>query len=204
MKIGLTGGIGSGKSTVAAILREYGLEVIDADQVAREVVRPGHPSLQRLVHAFGDGILLPDGCLNRKALAQEAFGSAAKKTVLDRITHGEIYAIIVRRLQQAKTDPVFADVPLLFESGINREMDRVWVVTARLEDRVRRVAARDGITPIQVKQRIDRQMSDAEKCAAADVVIENTGSKEELREQIRRRLQEEDVELHRQTEKNLE
>ncbi|MGI6737714.1 MAG: dephospho-CoA kinase [Anaerovoracaceae bacterium] len=184
MKIGITGGIGSGKSTVTACLRELGYTVIDADEISHEITRPGSPVLTRLRTAFGDGIFAAGGALDRAALASLVFDDAAKRKTLDEITHGEIYDIIVGRLNRSDGLLRFVDAPLLFETGLDRETDAVWVVTAAADERVRRVAQRDHVGAAQVRARIAAQLDDRSRCAAADEVIVNQGTKEELRARV--------------------
>lgn len=184
LKIGLTGGIGSGKSTVTGYLRQKGYTVADADEVAREIVMPGAPALKKLQQAFGSGILAEDGSLRRKALADIVFADEKKRKILDDITHGEIYDIIVRRLDRAEGDLAFCDAALLFESGLDREMDAVWLVTADEKVRIQRVAARDNTDAAHVRARIESQLDDSSKIKSADEVIDNSGSKEELFTQV--------------------
>ena len=189
--IGLTGGIGTGKSTVSRYLTTKGYKIIDADRIAREVVEPGMPALKALVEEFGPEILLEDGSLNRRELARLAFASPEGKKALDRITHGAIFARIEELQAQyaaeieATADAViFLDVPLLFETGFDRKADLVWVVDVPDEIRVKRVVLRDGLTEEEIWARIKNQMSREEKIARADVVLDNSGTPEELYAQI--------------------
>lgn len=206
--IGLTGGIGSGKSTVTEYLISRGYKVLDADKISREIVEPGSVTLEKLTEAFGRDILLPDGSLDRKTLARLAFSSPEKKAVLNRITHDKILEIILARIKEyqelldsaansglgglggslSRKKVIFVDVPLLYESGLDRYMNEVWVVDAREDVRVERVMKRDQTTMEQVKRRIENQMDDEERLARADEILDNSGSREELYRQIERLL----------------
>ncbi len=190
MKIGITGGIGSGKSTVTDYIIKRGYQVFDADKIAHEIEEPGGGVLLKLASVFGPEILAEDGSLDRKTMAAVVFSDDKKRKILNDITHREIHAIITEGLSHPETDPVFTDVPLLFESGFNKELDRVWLVTASEETRVKRVVARDGGTPEEVRARIRSQMSDEEKEKMADAVISNDCALEELYEKVDRLLDE--------------
>lgn len=184
MRIGLTGGIGAGKSTVTDYLVEKGYKVIDCDRVAREIVEPGAPALAELVRAFGDGILDENGALDRAKTAEIVFSDPEKRKVLDDITHSAIYDIIEERSRGHETEPVFIDAALIFESGLDRELDAVWVVTADEDIRKKRVAARDGMDEEMIAKRMNSQMSEDERKSRADEVLDNSGAREELYEQI--------------------
>jgi dephospho-CoA kinase len=184
--IGLTGGVGSGKSTVSAYLSEKGYPVIDADKAAREIVLPGSPVLGALARVFGREILNEDGTLNRKKLASIAFGDRSLKAKMDDIMHGEIYRLMKARVGELALSGykglVFLDIPLLFETGgeLLKEIDETWVADACEETRIKRVVARDGTTREEVEKIIKNQMDGSEKRAKADVVIDNSGSAEAL------------------------
>jgi len=188
--IGLTGGVGSGKSTVSSYLAQKGFPVVDADKTAREVVAPGSPVLSRLAGVFGAGILNGDGTLNRRKLADIAFSESAMKERLDLIMHGEIYRIMRGRIddlaEAGYTGLIFLDIPLLFETSgdLIKEMDAVWVVDADEETRIRRVMERDGILRSDVINIINNQMSSEKKREKAHIVIDNSGSEEALYMQL--------------------
>ena len=189
--IGLTGGIGTGKSTVSRYLKTKGYKIIDADLIAREVVEPGMPALKALVEEFGPGILLEDGSLNRRELARLAFASPEGKAALDRITHGAIFDRIHELQEQYESEladtpgaVIFLDVPLLFETGFDKEADLVWVVDVPDEMRVQRVVLRDGLSENEIWARIKNQMSREEKLARADRVLDNSKTLEELYSQV--------------------
>ena len=188
MVIGLTGGIGSGKSTVSDYLLRKGHAIVDADRIAREITEPGSPVLERLSAAFGPEIIDPNGNLDRKALGRIAFSDPEKKKRLDEITHGEILRRIERQVEEFQGDLIFLDIPLLFETGLQRLADLVWVVDAEDEERIRRVRQRDGLSEEEIRNRIRRQMSREERCAKADKILHNSGAPEELYEQIDRLL----------------
>lgn len=185
--LGLTGGIGTGKSTAAAYLTSRGFTHIDADQIGRDLTRPGSPVLAVLEETFGKSrahpdrtsLLLKDGSLDRAGLAGIVFADPHQKARLDGIMFAEILCIIRERIGAAE-GPVLLDAPLLFESGADTLCDAVLLVTADGEARIRRVMARDGASREDVLARIRSQMSDAEKRQKADLVVDNSGSREEL------------------------
>jgi len=182
--IGLTGGIGSGKSTVARICRERGWEVVDADGIARDVVKPGRPALAELASAFGEDILLADGSLNRKELARRAFADKEHTELLNSITHPRIQAETQRQFAAAREDGYdFAvyDMPLLVDNGLDKDMDYVIVVDVAVEERVRRLVASRGLEEEDARRRIAAQVPDEVRVAAATHVIDNNGTLEQLR-----------------------
>ena len=193
-KVGLTGGIGSGKSTVSAYMEKRGIPVIDADKIAREIVKKGSPVLKELSEAFGHDIIDVEGDLDRKKLASRAFSNAESKNILDRITQKRIYDIAYSRLKklslEGKEKMVLIDAPLLFESGLSRLVDEIWVVSADLKTRVERVAERDKISREQISRIAENQLDEEEKEKKADRVLDNSGTKEQLYEQIERLLKE--------------
>ncbi len=185
--IGLTGGIGSGKSTVAALLAEHGFPVVDADQLAREVVEPGQPALAELAEAFGQDVLHDDGSLNRPELAARAFVDKEHTELLNSITHPRIRQLREQRFRQAAdagADAVVYDMPLLVEQGVDKHMDLTVVVDVDVEERIRRLVSTRGLTEEDARRRIAAQVDDAERLAAADVVIDNNGPVEALGEQV--------------------
>ncbi len=189
--VGLTGGIGSGKSTVAALLVERGAVVIDADAIAREVVAPQTEALARLVERFGSDILDETGMLNRAALAERAFVSDVTRHDLEAITHPAIGAEFVRRIGDCPPDAIVVhDVPLLAESkkkakGTLPEYEAVIVVEAPLEIRLARLEAR-GVPRDDATRRIAQQATDAERRELATWVVDNAGGLEALEAQIDR------------------
>jgi dephospho-CoA kinase len=184
-RIGLTGGIGSGKSTVSAMLAELGAVVVDSDRLAREVVEPGTPGLAAVVAEFGPHILTAEGALDRPALAAIVFADPAARQRLEAITHPLVRAR-ARDLEAAAADGsvVVHDVPLLVETGQADRFDAVIVVDADVETQVSRIAASRGMDPADVRARIDAQASREQRRAAADYVIVNDGSLEDLRREV--------------------
>ena len=175
----LTGGIGSGKSTVAARFRERGLPVVDADELARAAVAPGSGELAAIAQAFGDGVLGPDGSLDRKALAAIVFNDEAARGRLNAIVHPRVRELAQARFAELARlgEPLACyEVPLLFEVGLADSLRPVVVVTAAESEQVRRVLARDGGTPEQARARIAAQLPLETKASQADFVIENDGS----------------------------
>ena len=186
LRIGLTGGIGSGKSTVAARLAELGAVVIDSDQLAREVVAVGSPGLARVVERFGSGVLAPDGSLDRPGLGRLVFGDPAALADLNAIVHPLVRArseALTAEAAGAGAAVVVHDVPLLVENKLAAGYDRVVVVEAPLPLRLQRLAGR-GLDPDTARARIAAQASDEERRAVADIVLDNSGSVEELRAQV--------------------
>lgn len=183
-RIGLTGGIGSGKSTVARMFAELGAHVIDADAVAREVVEPGTPGLAALVEEFGNGILDGDR-LDRTSLAQIVFEDEGARTRLNAIIHPLIGARTAELIAALPPDAVFLhDVPLLVELHLENAYDLVVVVDAPNDVRVSRLVER-GLTEDDARARIATQATREQRLAVADVVINNSGDLDQLREQVR-------------------
>jgi dephospho-CoA kinase len=186
LRIGLTGGIGSGKSTVSALLAARGALLVDADRIAREVVAPGTPGLAAVVEAFGAEVLADDGTLDRPALAAVVFADQAARRRLDAIIHPLVRARTVELVEAAPPDAVLVnDVPLLVETGQAGSYDLVLVVEADVETRVARLVGR-GLTEEDARARIAAQASDEERRAVADVVLDNGGTPEELAAQVDR------------------
>lgn len=185
MRIGLTGGIGSGKSTVAAMLVAHGAVIVDADQIARDIVEPGGPALAELVTEFGPRILREDGSLNRGELAALAFSDSRATQRLNAIMHPLIAAESRRRIQAAGDTPVVVyDMPLLVETGQQDLVDLVVVVDVPEEVQVARAVGLRGMDEADVRRRIEAQASRDERLAAADVVIDNAGELAVTREQV--------------------
>ncbi len=191
--IGLTGGIGAGKSTVSGLLQQLGYEIVDADQIAHEITEPGSPVLTQIADAFGSHMIRPDGSLDRKALAAAAFSDPAKKQQLEEITTSQVVRIVKQRLEQLQEQRpkgqagkglVFLDAPLLFETGADALTDQVWLVDADLEVRIQRTMERDQASRADILRRIENQMPDAEKRARAHVVIDNSKGKDELYQRV--------------------
>ncbi len=189
MKIyGLTGNIGSGKSTVAGMLRELGAFTVDADEVAREIVRPGEPALSEIVNCFGQEVLRADGTLDRGALAEIVFANERDRKRLNGITHPRILERIKEKISARGGEPiVFVEASLIDRGsgGLDDLIDGLVVVTSPDELRERRVAARDGMSPEEIRRRMDSQVSEAEKASQADFLIKNSSDMESLCAQVR-------------------
>ena len=182
--VGLTGGIGSGKSTVAALLSRLGAVVIDADAIARRIVEPGRPALAALVDRFGEGILDADGVLDRKALAALAFADADSRRALEEITHPAIGVEFLRQVGETPPGSVVVhDVPLLVESGIAERYEAVIVVEAPREVRLARLESR-GVDRADAAARMEAQATDAARRAVATWVIDNSGDLDSLEQQV--------------------
>ncbi len=184
---GLTGGIGSGKSTVAALLRERGVPVVDADELAREAVAPGSRGLGQVVEAFGEQVLGSDGQLDRKRLATLIFADKEARKRLNALTHPIVRELAQARfaeLERAGVELAGYDVPLLFEVGLDAVLRPIVVVAASPETQRQRVQARDGCSEADALARIAAQLPLAEKQARADYVLSNDGSREELTAQV--------------------
>jgi dephospho-CoA kinase len=184
LTIGLTGGIGSGKSTVAALLAAHGARVVDADRIAREVVEPGTPGLAAVVAEFGARVLTPAGALDRPALAALVFGDPAARARLDALVHPLVRARAAELVAAAPADAVVVqDVPLLVETGQAGSFDLVLVVEADVETRVARLVDR-GLSAEDARARIASQATDQQRRAVADVVLRNDGDRAALAGQV--------------------
>ena len=186
MKIGLTGSIACGKSTVSQYLRELGYFVADADAISRSLTAPGGQALPLLREAFGDGIFDGD-MLNRRRLGGIVFDDADKRAQLNAILHPLIIRTFQTELNEhdAPDALVFGDVPLLYECGMAQMFDRIFVVSAPRETQIARLLARDGLSRKDAERRIDAQMPLTQKCALADAVINTDGPMENTRAQVR-------------------
>jgi dephospho-CoA kinase len=189
--VGLTGGIGSGKSALSALLRGLGIPVIDADAVARRCTEPGTPVLADIVTRFGPGILLADGSLDRAALARIVFSDEDARRDLEAVTHPCIRAGIDAELDglRGQDDPpqlVVVEHPLLVESGGHTRVDTVVVIEAPLTTRIERLISTRGMSEADVRSRLSVQVDDADRRAVADHVIVNDGDLESLRSEAER------------------
>lgn len=188
MNIGLTGGIACGKSTVSSMLVRRGALLVDADQIAREVVEPGTPVLASVIERFGADLLLPDGSLHRKKLGERIFGDQEARKALEGLLHPPIRATMRARMEAyAASDPdklVVVDVPLLYESNLQGMFEQVMVVYIPRELQLQRLMGRDKLTQEQAEKRLASQMPIEEKRALADYVIDNSGSLEDTERQL--------------------
>ncbi|HET7683167.1 MAG TPA: dephospho-CoA kinase [Marmoricola sp.] len=185
MRVGLTGGIASGKSTVSGILRELGAVVIDADQLAREVVDKGTPGLAAVVAEFGEDLLGPEGELDRPAMGRLVFGDESARRRLEAIVHPLVFERIVALEEAAGPDDVVVhDIPLLAESGRAATFDAVIVVDAPAEVQVERMLRDRGWSEAEARSRIAAQAAREERLAVATHVVQNTGTLEDLRRRV--------------------
>ena len=175
--IGLTGGIGTGKSTVSAYLAQKGCKIIDADLISHQMTEAGSPCLAEIKAAFGEDVFLRDGNLDRKKVGRLVFADATKKKTLEQIITRRVIEKTLRILRDCRAqqeDLVVLDAPLLFECGMQRYTDETWLVVCRTETRLRRIAARDGLAEEDIQKRIANQMSTEQKEKLADYIIDNS------------------------------
>ncbi|MEX2531716.1 MAG: dephospho-CoA kinase [Gemmatimonadota bacterium] len=197
LRVGLTGNVASGKSTVAAAWRQRGIPVVDADQLARDAVVPGSPGLERVTEEFGDSLLTPDGALDRAALGEVVFADAEARGRLEAILHPIIAESREEWCREREAEGhriVVSEIPLLFEVGLTGDFDRVVVVDAPREERLRRLVQERDLSHAAAEGLMLAQGDPREKRERADHVIFNTGSRAELEERALRlldRLQEE-------------
>ncbi len=183
---GLTGGIATGKSTVSALLASLGAAIIDADVIAREVVRPESPAWRKIAGHFGDTVLLPGGELDRDLLGRIVFGDHKQKEVLNRIVHPEVFRWIESRVRELEAEAgrrvVICDVPLLIETGMYRSFEQVILVYVPERIQIARLKERDGVSRAQALTKVRSQRPIEEKKTYATLVIDNSGSREETAE----------------------
>ena len=186
MRLGLTGSFGSGKSTVARFIRQEGIPVIDADEIAHRVTRKGSEGLRKIIKEFGEEYLTAQGELDRKRLASVVFSSPQALKKLEAIVHPLVRQEELALLEKYKNEPlVVLCVPLLFEKGMDTYVDKVAVVIVDEEERYRRLNQRYGYTVEQIKERLNAQMPQEEKIRRADFVIDNSGSLAETQKQVK-------------------
>lgn len=185
--VALTGTIGSGKSTALKILKSFGATIISADDLAREVVSPGSPALAEITATFGPKVLNPDASLNRKALAEIVFADATKRKQLEAITHPRIRKLAEQYATKALSSSklVVYEIPLLFESGMSAK-DFKKTILIKADDSVclQRIISRDNLTAEEAKNRLAAQIPTAIKAQSADIVVDNSGSLEQLQQQL--------------------
>lgn len=188
--VGLTGGVASGKTAVSSVLREEGAYIIDADQIARELVQPHKPAWDEIIRAFGREILQEDGSIHRKKLADKIFTDPEQRKVLNQILHPRIKEEIDRQAKEiGQKDPeaiVVIDAPLLIELGMHHKMDRLIVVTSTQTQQMERLKKRDGRSPGEALKLFSSQILVEEKEKLADFVIRNEGSLEEMKKRAKR------------------
>jgi len=190
--IGLTGGIASGKSTVAKMFEQLNIPIIDADKIAREVVLPGEETYDKIVETFGDDILQEDGTLNRKKLGAIIFANDDKRQQLNALIHPAIRQRMLKKRDQyiaANERCIVLDIPLLFESNLTHFVEKVIVVYVDEATQLKRLINRDHLSETEAKQRMDAQLSLEEKAKQAHVVIDNNGTIEQTKQQLLNSLQ---------------
>ena len=196
--IGLTGGIGSGKSTVARILQKLGAEVIYADDIAKEITEPGMPAYRKIIEYFGEDIIGEDNRINRKKLADIVFSNSGELQRLNEITHSIVVDVIAKLIDEYRDsgkELVVVEAIVPVEHGFLDVVDTVWVVLANESVRIDRVMERSGLTYEEAKKRIRSQMSDEMYILIADKIIYNDGSLKELEEKVRGLLRDENYSL---------
>ena len=182
--VGLTGGIASGKTSVAKVLREMGMTVLDADAISRSVTAPGGEALEEVRRTFGDEVFDGD-VLNRRKLGDKVFNDAAARKQLEEIIHPMVIGKMQRLTEEAQGSIVFWDVPLLYETGMDKSCREVWCVYVSFREQVRRVMRRDGLSRRQALARINSQMPVAEKKDRAEHLIDTSGSYRATRRRVR-------------------
>jgi len=182
--VGLTGGIGSGKSTVADLFQQHGVEIIDADLIAREVVAPGEPALQSIAEHFGSSVVDEHGALRRSALRELVFANSAERRWLEKLLHPLIHAVITQRIARCDSPYCILTSPLLLETTQKKLVDRILVVDVDRSTQLLRTMQRDASPRETIEAIIDAQISREERCASADDLIANDGDTSELALQV--------------------
>lgn len=187
LKIGLTGGIASGKSTVAKMISNYHIPIVDADKIARQVVEPGEPVFCQIIETFGEDLILPDGNLNRKKLGDMIFNNKEKRETLNQMIHPKIGETMMRKVKQYEEShqkSVVLDIPLLFESKLTHLVDKILLVYVNDDLQTKRLMERNHLTLEEAKSRITSQLPLFQKKAMSDYIIDNSGSREETQKQV--------------------
>lgn len=182
IKVGITGGTGSGKSSVCNYLTKKGLQVIDSDAIARKLLDRGTVTYDLVVSHFGEKILKANGEINRQLLSSIVFGSSDELNFLQNVVTKETVEIVKELLEKSSPEMkiIFLDAPLLFETGLDQDVDIVWFVLASQDKRLKRLSKRDGIPVFEIEKRMSAQMPEEQKEMLADIVIENEGSLDDL------------------------
>jgi len=186
LKVGLTGGIGCGKSTVARIFADLNVPVLDADQVAHRLVEKGQPALTQIKQVFGAAILNPDGSLNRNHLREIVFSDIRQKQKLESILHPLIYKTLQTELEQLDAPYCIISIPLLFETAMTHFVDRILVIDCPVETQIERVRIRDNLSAERIQSIIDSQVSRAFRKTKADDLIDNSNTDYRLAEQVKK------------------
>lgn len=184
-KIGITGGIASGKSTLSQYLMEKGFHVIDADQISRRLMEPGQVGYEKVTDVFGQDFVLVSGEIDRVKLAKRIFSDLNLRDQLNSILHPLIFQEIEKEIESnQKLEVIFIDMPLLFETGYDQKLDQVWLVHVPLELQIKRLKLRNHLSDQEALCRIESQMSELDRMKKAQVIINNNGSQEALFEQV--------------------
>lgn len=183
--LGLTGSFGSGKSTVAGILRCCGAEIIDADRIAHCCYRPESRAYKKIINLFGRAILGRGKKIDRRKLAGMVFADKGLLKKLDRIVHPQVKAIIRSGIRQSKKKVVVIDAPLLIETGLHRAVDKLIVVTLDKQKQLARMKKRDGLSPVEIRKRVRAQIPLQRKAVLADFIIDNSGTREQTKKQVK-------------------
>ncbi|MGZ5622257.1 MAG: dephospho-CoA kinase [Methylobacter sp.] len=186
LKVGLTGGIGCGKSTVAKIFADLNIPVLDADEIAHRLVERGQPALAQIQQEFGKAILNPDGSLNRQHLREIVFSDLKQKQKLESILHPLVYKTIQAELEQLASPYCIISIPLLFETNMTHLVDRILVIDCPVETQIERVKTRDNLTVERIQSIIDNQVSRAYRKANAEDLIDNSTTDYRLAEQVKK------------------
>ena len=184
LKIGLTGGIGSGKSTACEIFSELGVPIIDADTIAHNLVEPGMPALEEITKLFGKKAILNDGSLNRKIIRDQIFANETERKKLENILHPAIFKEIASQIKHLDTKYCIVSIPLLLETNVPDVIDRILVIDVAREFQLSRASIRDNASKENIDRIIDKQVSREERRAAADDIVNNEGNIECLRKKI--------------------
>ena len=185
-RIGLTGGIGCGKSAIGAMLRDLGAEYLDADRIVHSLLAAGSPLVEQVVERFGPEVRAADGGIDRRKLAGIVFNDAAALRDLEGLLHPAVRAAVNERMATTSAPVIVVDAIKLIEGGLHREMDSVWVVTCPPEEQIRRLTAQRGMSPEDARARLANQPPQEARLSHADVVIDNGGCLEATFEQVRR------------------
>lgn len=184
LKVGLTGGIGSGKSTACKIFSELGVPIIDADIIAHNLVMPGTPALQAIIIEFGEEIVTKEGCLNRQKLRNQIFTNTTDRNKLNNILHPAIYSEITLETERIQSKYCIIAIPLLLETDASKIIDRILIIDAPRELQLSRASIRDNVTQNDIEAIIHSQISPDDRFAAADDIIKNDGDIDNLHRQI--------------------
>jgi dephospho-CoA kinase len=185
-KVGLTGGIGCGKTTVSKFFTEMNIPVVDADDIAHHLVEPGKPALVEIGNAFGDNVFNPDGSLNRHYLREIVFSDPTQKQKLEAILHPLVFKAMQEKIDQLDASYYIVSIPLLFETRMTHFVDRILVIDCPVESQIERVKCRDNLADARIRSIIDSQVSREFRIAHADDVIDNSGCGGELAEQVKK------------------